>query len=70
MNSIRRPRRRGRVKSVNFQVFGWLLIHEAAVNIDGPTYWRNTPYHNRRFLAEATSAELLRLHRQKDDQHD
>lgn len=30
MNSIRRARKRPRVKSCSFLTFGWLLIHEGA----------------------------------------
>jgi hypothetical protein len=39
MNSITRPRRRCRVKSVNFKVFDWLLVREAYLRIchDAPT---------------------------------
>jgi hypothetical protein len=33
MNSIRRPRRRCRVRSVNFKVFNWLLVHEGALRV-------------------------------------
>lgn len=33
MNSIRRPRRRPRVDSVNWRTFGWVLIREAATNV-------------------------------------
>jgi len=36
MNSITRPRKRCRVKSVNFKVFAWLLIHEAYFRIVNP----------------------------------
>jgi len=63
MNSITRPRRRCRVKSVNFKVFAWLLVREAALAIDGPTYWRETERATRRFLAAAPTYEILRLHR-------
>jgi hypothetical protein len=33
MNSIRRSRKRPRLTSVNFRVFGWVLVREAAYNI-------------------------------------
>lgn len=33
MNSIRRPRKRPRVRSVSFRVLGWLLVREAYVRI-------------------------------------
>jgi len=33
MNSIRRPRRRPRARSVSFKTFGWLLVREAFLRI-------------------------------------
>jgi len=33
MNSIHRPRRRCRVKSVNFKVLEWLLVREAVLAV-------------------------------------
>lgn len=44
MNSIRRPRKRPRVRSVNFRVFGWLLVREAYLRIRFPQRgeWGNT----------------------------
>jgi hypothetical protein len=32
-NSIRRPRRRPRVRSLNFRTFGWVLLREVAVEV-------------------------------------
>ncbi len=33
MNAIRRPRRRPRVHSINWRVFGWVLLREVAVEV-------------------------------------
>lgn len=37
MNSIRRPRRRPRVDSMNFRTFFWVLLREAALRIAYPS---------------------------------
>lgn len=39
MNSIRRPRRRPRVTSVNFRTLWWLVAFEAAYQIEAE-WWR------------------------------
>jgi len=62
MNSIRRPRRRCRVKSVNFRVFGWLLIHEAMLAIEGPCYYRDSERASRQFFCKIPSYELQALY--------
>jgi len=36
MNSIKRPRRRPRVRSVSFHTFGWLLVREAYMRVFFP----------------------------------
>jgi hypothetical protein len=38
MNSVRKPRARPRIRSINFRVFFWLLTREAALQILG---WEN-----------------------------
>jgi len=38
MNSIRRPRRRPRVDSVNFRVFEWVLLRESVLRLLWPSY--------------------------------
>lgn len=36
MNTIKRPRRRPRVDSVNFRALGWLVTREAALRVIAP----------------------------------
>jgi len=37
MNSIRRPRRRPRVQSVNFRTLWWVLLREAVLRVAYPS---------------------------------
>ena len=60
MNTIRRPRKRPRKRSVNLRTLGWLLIREAYTCI---TFRASAPAHSftRRYIAEAhTTAQLDR----------
>ena len=58
MNSIRRPRNRPRVKSVNFRSLWWLVTLEAAFNIRWPDLPAEQAAHLRETLAGAHTNEV------------
>jgi len=61
MNSITRPRRRCRVKSVNFKVFGWLLVREAAIRVWGPYHFGRSEAVARKNLSSLTTSYIRKL---------
>jgi len=62
MTSITMPRKRCRVKSVNWKVFGWLLMHEATLQLEGARYFATTERGSRQLLATATLSDLMCLY--------
>lgn len=61
MNSIRRPRRRPRVRSINWRTFAWVLLREAFVTaLCHGTSWPIGDGRWRRTIARKSSSELRR----------
>ena len=59
MNSIRRPRKRPRVRSVSFQTFGWVLIREAALCIGVGRGLHGAAFGGRDYLAHLPPRHVM-----------
>jgi len=60
MNSIRRPRRRPRVRSVSFRTFAWLLVREAYLRVWYPEQVEHAHTIVRRWVAMPATDRLVR----------